>query len=195
MCLPRWRNGRRGGLKILWGDPCGFESRPGHLTQVAVSLAPLYATCRLTPAQRRIATCRILWGCNHPSRCLLEGQAPDFWAETTEAISRNRRKRRYILTASALPLLKPRLPAARSGAGAPLLSCPAFRVPVLPMWTGAGLPRQEVSEGERVSRSESPLSPPATAGAQRLAAFRAPVAVRSPPATPATSRLRLPQVV
>ena len=105
------------------------------------------------------------------------------------------RKRRYILTASALPLLKPRLPAARSGAGAPLLSCPAFRVPVLPMWTGAGLPRQEVSEGERVSRSESPLSPPATAGAQRLAAFRAPVAVRSPPATPATSRLRLPQVV
>ena len=92
MCVPRWRNGRRGGLKILWGDPCGFESRPGHLTQVAVSLAPLYATCRLTPAQRRIATCRILWGCNHPSRCLLEGQAPDFWAETTEAISRNRKE-------------------------------------------------------------------------------------------------------
>jgi hypothetical protein len=28
--MPEWRNGRRGRLKIGWGNPCGFDSHLGH---------------------------------------------------------------------------------------------------------------------------------------------------------------------
>ncbi len=46
-CMGKF-NGRRGGLKILWGNPCGFESHPGHHTpQVAQPLRPTYYSLTL----------------------------------------------------------------------------------------------------------------------------------------------------
>ena len=38
--VPEWRNGRRGGLKNLYGNMCGFKSHLGHQKRVAVKRLP-----------------------------------------------------------------------------------------------------------------------------------------------------------
>ena len=60
-----------------------------------------------------------------PCTAPVVGSGSRFSRADSEAISRIQSRMRYTLTASALPLLKPRLPVARNGAGTSL-----FRAPV-----------------------------------------------------------------